>query len=75
MRIIECGYCGFKGLEEVFKYGKGREYGQHPEHRYCPCCGQSIDWFGFKIIKEVSDTWEDFLRKVSIRRMRAYAGK
>jgi hypothetical protein len=50
MRIIECGYCGFKGLEEVFKYGKGREYGQHPEHRYCPCCGQSIDWFGHKIL-------------------------
>jgi len=69
MRIIRCDYCGFIAPEPMFKWGKGKEFGQHPEHRYCPRCLKSIDWFGFKIIKEVPDTWEDFLRKAKLRRV------
>jgi len=49
MRYFKCGCCGYLGLECEFKYGKGREYGQHPEHRYCPRCGSSIDWYGYGI--------------------------
>jgi len=69
MRIIQCGYCGFKAPEPMFKRGKGKEFGQHPEHRYCPRCFSSIDWYGYGIVKVVSDTWDDFLRKVRKRRL------
>lgn len=47
--ILQCEHCGFKDYEEAFNYGKGREYGQHPSHRYCPSCGVSIDWYGYEI--------------------------
>ena|GEM_PF-1371704 len=50
MRIIQCGYCGHKDFEDAFRHGRGREFGEHPEHRYCERCGQSIDWHGFKVI-------------------------
>lgn len=63
MRIIECGYCGYRDFEDAFEYGRGREYGEHPEHRYCPRCFNSIDWHGFGVVKVVSDTWEEFLIK------------
>ena len=63
MRIFECGYCKFRGPEPMFKWGKGREYGEHPEHRYCPRCHVSIDWYGYSIVRVVSDTWEEFLEK------------
>lgn len=52
MRIIQCGYCGYKDYEDAFEYGRGREFGEHPEHRYCPRCGQSIDWVGYGIFWE-----------------------
>ena len=63
MRIISCDYCGFTAPEPMFKRGRGREFGEHPEHRYCPRCSNSIDWYGHSIIKVVSDTWEEFLIK------------
>jgi|LSQX01.3.fsa_nt_gb rubredoxin len=46
MYIYQCGACGHIAPAQEFKYGSGREYGKHPEHRYCPRCSQSIDWFG-----------------------------
>lgn len=49
MRFFQCGYCGYKAPEYMFAYGRGREYGEHPEHRYCPQCHQSIDWYGYGI--------------------------
>jgi len=52
MRIFKCGYCGFIAPESLFEWGKGKEYGQHPEHRYCPRCLQSIDWHGYGIFWE-----------------------
>lgn len=55
MRFFQCGYCGYRAPEYEFKRGRGREYGEHPEHRYCPECGQSIDWHGFKILWEEED--------------------
>ncbi|MCM8901299.1 hypothetical protein KVG29_08710 [Caldicoprobacter algeriensis] len=75
MRIFRCDYCGFIAPEPMFKWGKGKEFGQHPEHRYCPRCYNSIDWYGYGVLKVVNDTWEDFLSKVRTRRMKAYAGK
>lgn len=52
MRIFRCDYCGFIAPEPMFKWGKGKEYGQHPEHRYCPKCSQSIDWHGYGVFWE-----------------------
>jgi|GEM_PF-6101726 len=63
MRIISCGCCDFIAPEPMFKWGRGREFGEHPEHRYCPRCSNSIDWYGHSIVKVVSDTWEEFLIK------------
>jgi len=53
--IIQCEHCGFKDCEEIFAYGKSKEYGQHPEHRYCPRCGISIDWYGYEIVYMFND--------------------
>ena len=50
-----CGHCGFKALPTAFYRGRGREYGEHPEHTYCPHCGQSITWHSFKTIREEPD--------------------
>jgi len=50
--LFQCVYCGHIAEPDKFQYGLGREFGEHPEHRYCPECGQSIDWHGFKIVKE-----------------------
>ncbi len=30
------------------RYGKGREYGEHPDQRFAPC-GHNVDWFGLTI--------------------------
>lgn len=49
MVIYQCGACGHIAPAEEFKHGSGREYWRHPEHRYCPRCSQSIDWFGYTI--------------------------
>ncbi len=43
---LGCCKCGHLGPAESFAYGRGRRFGQHPEHRYCPSCGLSIDWYG-----------------------------
>jgi len=53
--LFQCVYCGHIAESDKFKYGLGREFGEHPEHRYCPECGQSIDWHGFKILWEEED--------------------
>ncbi len=42
-----CIKCGHIAKADEFRHGAGREYGQHPSHRYCPACGVSIDWFGY----------------------------
>ena len=52
IKKIVCGHCGFKARSSAFYRGRGREYGEHPEHIYCPHCGQSITWHGFKTIRE-----------------------
>jgi rubredoxin len=49
MYIYRCGSCGHIAPESEFKYGSGREFGRHPEHRYCPQCSRSIDWFGYTV--------------------------
>ena len=55
IKKIVCGHCGFKALPTAFYRGRGREYGEHPEHTYCPHCGQSITWHSFKTIREEPD--------------------
>lgn len=49
--LIECKHCSYRNREEAFQYGRGKAYGQHEEHRYCPRCGYSIDWVGFLIVQ------------------------
>lgn len=39
--------CGHVADKAEFKPGRGRSYGQHPDHHYCPACGRSITWFGY----------------------------
>lgn len=55
IKKIVCGYCGFKALPTAFYKGRGREYGEHPDHTYCPRCGQSITWHGCRVIREEPD--------------------
>lgn len=42
-----CKQCGHIAERAAFALGRGREHGQHPEHKYCPECGQSITWAGY----------------------------
>lgn len=49
MYIYRCDNCGYIAPEGEFEYGSGREFGRHPEHRYCPQCSKSIDWFGYTV--------------------------
>ena len=44
---LGCVDCGHVGPQAEFRRGRGRARGEHPEHRYCPVCGKSIDWFGY----------------------------
>ncbi|MEM5777666.1 MAG: hypothetical protein QXJ06_04450 [Candidatus Aenigmatarchaeota archaeon] len=53
--IFECGNCKYRGEENEFEYGRGKQYGEHPLHRYCPKCGVSIDWYGFREYKLIND--------------------
>jgi hypothetical protein len=55
IKKIICGHCGFKALPTAFYRGRGREYGEHPDHTYCPHCGQSITWHGCQTIREEPD--------------------
>ena len=59
-----CGCCG--ELIRSVHAGRGRSFGQHPDHRYAQC-GHSIDWFtpvptptpiatGFAALSEPIDT-------------------
>lgn len=50
MLMYRCENCKHDAPKHEFTKGKGREYGQHPEHRYCPKCAESIDWYGYKVI-------------------------
>ena len=43
---LGCTVCGHHGPRHEFGYGRGREYGEHPEHRVCPVCRRSIAWHG-----------------------------
>ena len=43
---VGCGFCGYIGKRSEFVWGRGRIFGEHPEHRYCPKCRQSITWYG-----------------------------
>ena len=52
VKKIICGHCGFKARPNAFYPGRGRDIGEHPEHTYCPQCGVSIDWYGYKVIRE-----------------------
>lgn len=44
---LGCCSCGHIAPKGEFRYGRGRSFGEHPEHRYCPWCGRSIEWFGY----------------------------
>ncbi len=44
---LGCSECGYVGPKAEFRFGRGRSFGEHPEHRYCPACGRSVDWFGY----------------------------
>lgn len=46
-RCLACNECAPR---EAFYYGRGRDLGEHPDHRFCPNCRQSIDWQGFVIV-------------------------
>lgn len=53
---IQCAKCHAIRPAQEFKTGYqkfgpfSRMYGQHPEHRYCPVCGRSIDWYGYRVV-------------------------
>lgn len=61
MKIIRCRRCGYQDKQDAFPEGRGRAYGEHPDHRYCPRCGQSIDWFGYWVVAVVAEG-EEVLR-------------
>ncbi|MCL5265510.1 MAG: hypothetical protein M1343_10050 [Chloroflexi bacterium] len=46
-RQIGCMHCCNVAHYSEFRAGRGRQYGQHPEHHYCPNCGLSIEWAMF----------------------------
>jgi len=47
-REIVCGCCHKTTTLQECRRGRGREYGEHPDHHFCVHCGQSIDWFGYR---------------------------
>jgi hypothetical protein len=47
-RLIVCKRCGHTAPKAEFRYGEGREHWRHEDHRYCPACGQSITWYGYR---------------------------
>lgn len=49
--MLMCARCRHVGDSTEFRFGRGRQYGEHPEHRYCPACGESIDWYGYSYVK------------------------
>lgn len=51
---LRCRHCGHVDDEDNYRYGeyKGAPYFRHPEHRYCPACGGSIDWYGYERLRE-----------------------
>lgn len=52
VKKIICGHCEFKARPNAFYPGRGRDIGEHPNHTYCPQCGGSIDWYGYKVVRE-----------------------
>lgn len=48
--VLRCLACGHTADPAAFKYGRGRPF--HPDHRYCPGCGQSIDYRGYGLVDE-----------------------
>jgi len=63
MYIYRCDNCGYIAPESEFEYGSGREFGRHPEHRYCPQCSESIDWFGYTVPCFSCSTYKISIRK------------
>lgn len=63
MYVYQCGACGYIAPETDFKYGSGREFGRHPQHRYCPHCFQSIDWFGYAVPCHLCPVYKMSIRK------------
>ncbi len=49
-RWICCHKCGHSGPSATFYHGRGRDVGEHPEHRYCPACRASITWHGARLV-------------------------
>lgn len=49
--LIECGRCRHTDKASAFAQGRGRPYGQHPDHRYCPSCRGSIEWYGYRRVR------------------------
>jgi hypothetical protein len=49
--LIVCKRCGHTADKSEFRAGRGRHLGEHPDHRYCPACGQSITWYGYRTAK------------------------
>lgn len=47
---IQCASCRAIYESQDAQYGKGRQYGQHPEHKYCPKCGVDLDWYGWRYV-------------------------
>ncbi len=47
---IQCGSCWAIYESQDAVCGKGREHGQHPEHRYCPKCNADLDWYGWRYV-------------------------
>ncbi len=50
--LIQCGKCGHVGEQTTFDFGRGKAFGQHESHRYCPACHVSITWFGWRYGQE-----------------------
>lgn len=61
MKIIRCRRCGYQDKQDAFPEGRGRAYGEHPEHYVCPQCRASITWYGADVVAVVAEG-EEVLR-------------
>ena len=60
MSVIVCIKCRHEAPASAFTYGvKGDGRFRHPDHRYCPNCGASIDWYGYKVSVNLPTMTED----------------
>lgn len=45
-----CDCCWYAAPTGEFRWGRGRDKSEHPDHRYCPQCGRSVTWFGYTVV-------------------------